>query len=593
MSVARAQHAAIVLDYSPYNGKVLVTGGLTTTDTICGTPLYNPDTKAWEESGRPFQNCNEPWVALPLPNKRPLATNGTVSRIFGENNVVSFGWPPSGSLQTPRTEFSVGLLNSGAFLAVGGRSVGGDSLKTTEIYQPDAGVWVPGPDLPGTRAWHTQTTLLSGKVLVAGGAAFPFGQTIAEAHVYDPATGQWTRTGDLKTARGLHSAILLDSGKVLVVGGCSGGNPETTINYASAEIFDPATGQWSVADPPHFAWVGATATKLSSDRVLMVLGTASEVYDGIAGRWTYHGDSLTYSRSGHSATRLLSGRVLVAGGTSVLTAEEYNSLLVRPESLTVPPRNGPVSFIVDGGTGPYTLVAETAGSGGSIVGGSYSVGNTGNTRDVLAVLDSAGRSVRAVITVGSGVSIAPDGGTAPPRGTLPLSASGGSGDGYVWSFAANRSDAGFSNGSVYTAGPIGNVVDVVEVTDRLGNDARVEISVGPSVSVSPSQVSLPPRSTQVFSASGGSGTGYTWAFISNASGGTLNSSTGVYTAGSASGATDVVGVIDSLGNSGSATINVGGSSSQDSGGCATSSASGGPALAWLAALVIFLLRRKH
>ena len=57
-------------------------------------------------------------------------------------------------------------------------------------------------------------------------------------------------------------------------------------------------------------------------------------------------------------------------------------------------------------------------------------------------------------------------------------------------------------------------------------------------------------------ASGGSGTGYLWTFVSNGSGAALNASTGVYTAGSTGSTTDVVSATDSLGNTAAVTITV-------------------------------------
>jgi hypothetical protein len=54
-------------------------------------------------------------------------------------------------------------------------------------------------------------------VLVAGGV--DFSNVFASAELYDPASGAWTATGSLATARYLHTATLLPNGKVLVAGG--------------------------------------------------------------------------------------------------------------------------------------------------------------------------------------------------------------------------------------------------------------------------------------------------------------------------------------------------------------------------------------
>src|SRR4029077_19793845 len=60
---------------------------------------------------------------------------------------------------------------------------------------------------------HTASLLPNGKVLVAGGVDSN-GDPSASAELYDPASGTWSVTGSLKTARQLHTATLLPNGKV-------------------------------------------------------------------------------------------------------------------------------------------------------------------------------------------------------------------------------------------------------------------------------------------------------------------------------------------------------------------------------------------
>src|SRR5215471_16900032 len=97
----------------------------------------------------------------------------------------------------------------------------------------------PTGSLAKVRTNHTATLLSNGKVLVAGGADH---DEDASAELYDPATGTWTLTGSLITGRYLHTATLLPNGKVLVVGGY---NFNQASELASAELYDPVTGTWS------------------------------------------------------------------------------------------------------------------------------------------------------------------------------------------------------------------------------------------------------------------------------------------------------------------------------------------------------------
>ena len=74
-------------------------------------------------------------------------------------------------------------------------------------------------------------------------------QVFATAELYDPATGSWTTTGRLATKRYLHTATLLPDGKVLVTGGADSANPNHSLT--SAELYDPAIGTWTSTGHPH------------------------------------------------------------------------------------------------------------------------------------------------------------------------------------------------------------------------------------------------------------------------------------------------------------------------------------------------------
>jgi len=69
------------------------------------------------------------------------------------------------------------------------------------------------------RVFFTGTLLPDGRVLVVGGNSLNGLQ--ASAELYEPSTGRWTLTGSLTTPRDSQTATLLRDGTVLVAGGAS------------------------------------------------------------------------------------------------------------------------------------------------------------------------------------------------------------------------------------------------------------------------------------------------------------------------------------------------------------------------------------
>src|SRR5262249_41616983 len=136
--------------------------------------------------------------------------------------------------------------------------------------------------------------LPSGLVLAAGGANLGPTHAEATAELYDPATGQWTATGALNVARSRHTATLLPSGTLLVTGGCTAGDLNCNLGVeGSAELYDQASWALTAALPQTL--YDHTATLLPSGQVLVAAGAsnsgglpsnAAELYDPGDGQWT-------------------------------------------------------------------------------------------------------------------------------------------------------------------------------------------------------------------------------------------------------------------------------------------------------------------
>ena len=251
-------------------------------------------------------------------------------------------WTTTGSLAQPRFQTTGTLLNDGRVLLVGSLSctAGCVSYATAEIYDPASGNWTETSALNFARFNHVAVKLADGRVLVAGGYLTP-GVLTASCEIFDPATGLWTITGSLSTPRQFHQAAALANGKVLVAGGLGMDARGSFLTLGSAELYDPATGQWSSAGSLATARFLHTVTLLADGRVLVTGGSATatsgqnqptfastELYDPATSSWMT-GASMSAARNDHAATLLNDGEVLVTGGwgssgNPSFTAELYD-----------------------------------------------------------------------------------------------------------------------------------------------------------------------------------------------------------------------------------------------------------------------------
>lgn len=296
MITGRSDHTAVRLPQA--GGPVLVCGGTDGTDVLKSCELYNPATETWTATG---------------------------------------------DMTTARRGHVATLLANGKVLVTGGYD-GKAALATAEVYDPSSGAWTAtlGP-MNGTRRFHTATLLSDGKVLVAGGVVGPL-QTAdpLSTDLYNPATGLFTAYAAgsglaLPEARQGHTATLLTTtlpsdDKVLFVGNSGVGTAAAKLlTYNSAA---PANSTWAATPFPmnntrynHSAVVLDDANK----SVLVIGGfgadpKSAEIYNPVDGKWSV-AKSMSQARALHTSTKLLNGKILVAGGydgtKSINTIEIY------------------------------------------------------------------------------------------------------------------------------------------------------------------------------------------------------------------------------------------------------------------------------
>ena len=203
---------------------------------------------------------------------------------------------------------------------------GGDEM-IAELYDPTAGTFTATGSTLAQHLGQTATLLQNGEVLIAGGET-------AKAELFNPSTGVFTATGSMTISRSAHTAKLLSDGRVLITGGVQDFGPGTVPiplgpGVLSAELYDPATGTFSPTDSMSEGRSGHTATLLVDGTVLVTgADSTAELFSPATGSFSVVGALST--GLGATATRRNDGTVLVAGGrnrVSQATAE-----LFAPES---------------------------------------------------------------------------------------------------------------------------------------------------------------------------------------------------------------------------------------------------------------------
>jgi len=328
MTIARAGAVAALLA----SGRVLVAGGGTGTGRSepASAELYTPALTPRSDVRRHHPN-DVPLASAELRGPLPAscASPAPAATETAGPVVRPRVWRLTMPMSTARTHQTATLLRDGRVLVVGGQTPFNGVVATAELYDPTTGQWGMTGPMTAPRAGQTATLLPDGRVLVAGGFndSAPSGTALAAAELYDPATRSWRPTAGMSSGRWGQTATLLRDGTVLVAGGFFGAaSPAQAL--ASAEIYDPATGQWRGAMPMAVARGNHTATLLRDGRVLVAGGGSAlaELYDPASGQWRGAGRMST-NRYGHTATLLRDGRVLVAGGFAhgaVASTEIYN-----------------------------------------------------------------------------------------------------------------------------------------------------------------------------------------------------------------------------------------------------------------------------
>ena len=248
------------------------------------------------------------------------------------------------SMSTLRANETATLLPNGKVLIAGGAVDNSTWTNTTDIYDPATRTISAGPDMSDMREGAVAALLPNGMVLIAGGRN-QFG-TLASTDLYHPRKNTITPGPPMKVARYDCAIVELGNGKIMIIGGF--GAVTQSQPLSSTEIYNPATNTFAATSKTptlNDARGGAEATRLPSGKVLVAGGTDStavlattEIYHPAANKFTV-GPDMSGPRKFHSQILLPNGRVLIAGGYADNTGTNVVSTtdLYRPATNTIKP----------------------------------------------------------------------------------------------------------------------------------------------------------------------------------------------------------------------------------------------------------------
>ena len=290
LNVARTQPMGALLQ----DGTVLIAGGLgTSLDALQSAEIYHPSQDGFLLTGS-MTTVHANGTATALPNGKVLIAGGNnkANDNGSAQNIAELYDPSAGTfsvttdssgkqtfMTVPREYHTAALFQNGTVLLAGGFNNGG-ALESSEIYDPATGIFTASGTMTAPRFDHTAALLQNGEVLIAGGLGSEAYNIppVASAELYDPNTGQFTATGSMGAERADHAALALSDGTVLELGGfalSSDGVADPAL--AVTDLYNPASGQFtslrtmvSARSNPSYATLGGSSANAGK---VLILGS--------------------------------------------------------------------------------------------------------------------------------------------------------------------------------------------------------------------------------------------------------------------------------------------------------------------------------
>lgn len=228
------------------DGRLLVAGGHIANNV--GEPkasIYDPLANSWTRL--PDMNAGRWYPSnTTLASGDVLVVSGDEDTTVGVNQLPQV-WQTASNSWRNLTNAQLSLyLYPAMYLAPNGKVfMSMPSDVTRYLDTSGSGLWTTVATRNfGFRDYGSSAMYDDGKVLVVGGGDPP--TNTAEVIDLNAATPAWRYVGSMSNARRQFDATLLPDGKVLVTGGSSGsGFDNSSAPVYAAEMWDPATEQWT------------------------------------------------------------------------------------------------------------------------------------------------------------------------------------------------------------------------------------------------------------------------------------------------------------------------------------------------------------
>jgi len=267
------------------DGRVFISGGHIADYTgYAHSEIFDPNTNTFKtlpdmNAGRWYPTTTE------LPNGDVLVVSGDINSNTNTNPLPQVYQFSTNTWRSLTTAQLVLPLYPTMFVAPNGNVFqAGPNTQSRYLSTSGTGAWTNVARTNAT-VWRDYGPVVmyeSGKILEVGGGDPP----LATAEIIDlnAATPAWKLTGSMHFARRQHNAVVLPDGKVFISGGSSAGGFDTSTSpVLPTEMWDPATGQFTVmASIAVYRGYHSTALLLPDGRVLSaggnVAGPNAQIY---------------------------------------------------------------------------------------------------------------------------------------------------------------------------------------------------------------------------------------------------------------------------------------------------------------------------